>query len=31
MSFHILRAGILQIIVLVMTVCRLVCGYTFKK
>jgi len=31
MSFHILRAGILKIMVLVMTVCRLVCGYTFKK
>jgi len=31
MSFHILRAGILQIMVLVMTMCRLVCEYTFKK
>jgi hypothetical protein len=31
MGSHILRAGILQIMVLVMTVCRLVCGYTFTK
>jgi hypothetical protein len=31
MSFYILRAGILQIMVIVMTLCRLVCGYTFKK
>lgn len=31
MSFHILRAGILQIMVLIMTQCRLVCGYTLKK
>jgi len=30
-SFHILRDGILHFMVLAVTVCRLVCGYTFKK